>query len=169
MRALWAAAYWRWHLVGRTQPPNCPCSATTSNSPMHTTIYAVNRNAMHCTQRNVHNAMPNAIHTSHNAMHTMTYAVNRHAVNCTTVLYTQKHSSSNICTEQEFTTVSQTTRRWSITNPIFWENLYVLQCNAMQRNVVEYDAMHYGEVEKNSRKWSTLGAYLSAVFCRKYA
>ena len=37
-------------------------------------------------------------------------------------------------------------------------------------NVLNWNllSMHYGEVEKNSWKWSTLGAYFSAVFCRKY-
>ena len=29
------------------------------------------------------------------------------------------------------------------------------------------EPMHYGEVEKNSWKWSTLGAYFSAVFLQK--
>ena len=90
--------------------------------------------------------------TAHNAIaHNDIYMqfTNRHAVNCTTVLDTQKHSSSNICTEQEFTTVSQTTRRWNIKNPIFWGNLDVLQCNAMQCKAVEYDAMQWNAMKGN--------------------
>ena len=76
---------------------------------------------MQCT---AHNAMctmqcPTQFTQHTTQLHKTIYAVNRHAVNCTTVLDTQKHSSSDICTEQEFTTVSQTTRLWNIRNPIF--------------------------------------------------
>ena len=64
-RALWAAGGRRWHLVGRTQPPNCPCSPTTSNSPMHTTICA--HTIMHTTMCAVNR---NALHTTVTPMHT---------------------------------------------------------------------------------------------------
>ena len=36
-----------------------------------------------------------------------------------------------------------------------------------EKDELKDETMHYGEVEKNSQKWSTLGAYFSAIFRRK--
>ena len=49
---------------------------------------------------------------------------------------------------------------------IFWSS--ITQAESIRSICKAQTPMHYGEVEKNGWKWSTLRAYFSAVFCRKY-
>ena len=50
------------------------------------------------------------------------------------------------------------------------ENLFLISLwHYLLLGFRDHCSMHYGEVEKNSWKWSTLEGYFSAIFCRKYA